>query len=91
MTSKRVRITGRVQGVSYRAWTQDTARALGLDGWARNRADGSVEAMFAGDADAVDRILAACRQGPPAAQVENIEILAEGEPVKPGFPVRPTV
>jgi acylphosphatase len=69
----RAEIRGRVQGVGYRAWTAERARALGLAGWVRNRADGSVEAVFAGPADAVERMLADCRSGPPAARVDAVE------------------
>ncbi|MAW81874.1 MAG: acylphosphatase [Parvularcula sp.] len=69
----KARITGRVQGVSYRAWTREAARAQGLSGWVRNCADGSVEAVFAGDRAAVDAMIAACRKGPPAARVDNVE------------------
>jgi acylphosphatase len=74
MTEKTVkaRITGRVQGVSYRAWTQATAHSNGLSGWVRNCGDGSVEAVFAGDADRVDAMLAACHAGPPAAEVDGV-------------------
>ena len=70
---RRVVIRGRVQGVGYRAWTEDTALLNGIDGWARNRADGSVEAVFAGSAEAVAQMIAACRQGPPSARVERID------------------
>jgi acylphosphatase len=69
----RAEIRGRVQGVGYRAWTADRARALGLAGWVRNRSDGSVEALFAGPADAVEAMLAACLSGPAAARVEAVE------------------
>ena len=69
------RITGKVQGVWYRRWTVDTATALGLDGWVRNREDGSVEALFAGSAEQVSAMLEACRQGPPDARV--IDVVAE--------------
>ena len=58
-----VRIEGRVQGVWFRGWTVDDATRLKLDGWVRNRRDGSVEALFAGRAQAVDKMLAACRRG----------------------------
>lgn len=86
-----VRIEGRVQGVYFRAWTDTTARALGLDGWVRNRRDGSVEAVFSGPADAVERMLENCREGPPAARVENIEIIQEGGDVPSGFHILPTI
>jgi acylphosphatase len=68
----RVRITGVVQGVGYRAWTEQTARARGLDGWVRNRRDGSVEAVIAGDDTAVDEMLKALRVGPPSSEVEDV-------------------
>lgn len=67
-----VSITGRVQGVFYRQSTQDTANRLGLAGWVRNCPDGSVAAVFEGERAAVEKALAWCHQGPPAARVENI-------------------
>lgn len=69
----RVVVTGRVQGVGYRAWIVRQARRLGLAGWVRNRADGSVELLAAGPPDALDALLEACRRGPPLARVEAIE------------------
>lgn len=69
----RVVIRGRVQGVGYRAWVEDTALLNGLDGWVRNRRDGAVEALFAGQPDAVAAMIEACRQGPASAHVEAIE------------------
>ncbi|MGC2780089.1 MAG: acylphosphatase [Bradyrhizobium sp.] len=67
-----VTVRGRVQGVGYRAWVEDQAILNGLDGWVRNRADGSVEAVFAGPADDVADMVAACRKGPPAARVDDV-------------------
>jgi acylphosphatase len=69
----RVMIRGRVQGVGYRAWTEMTALEVGLEGWVRNRRDGTVEALFAGPGDVVASMLDACRQGPPGARVEAID------------------
>ena len=69
----RVVIRGRVQGVGYRAWTEYTALEVGLEGWVRNRSDGTVEALFAGPSDVVASMLDACRQGPPGARVEAID------------------
>jgi acylphosphatase len=73
-------ITGRVQGVSYRAWTQAEARARGLSGFVRNRDDGSVEALFRGPPEAVDHMVARCRSGPPGAQVSDVTMCEGGDP-----------
>lgn len=81
----RVVISGRVQGVWYRGWTVDEARARGLDGWVRNRRDGSVEAVFQGAPEAVAEMVAACRQGPPMARVTAVETHACEAPAAPGF------
>lgn len=67
-----VTVTGRVQGVSYRAWARDEARRLNLSGWVRNRADGSVEALLAGPSDAVETMTARMRTGPAAARVQTL-------------------
>jgi acylphosphatase len=67
------------------------ARALGVTGWVRNRADGSVEAVVQGESAAVERMLDWARRGPPAARVDVVEIEAtDGEPVAEGFEKRPT-
>lgn len=85
MKSVRLRITGRVQGVFYRGWTVDAANARGLNGWVRNRADGSVEALVSGEDAEVDDLIAACWNGPPAARVEGIEITPADRPDEKGF------
>ena len=82
-----VKIEGRVQGVYYRAWTEQTARALGLDGSVRNAGDGSVEAVFSGPADKVDEMLRRCADGPPDARVTKVTVTKEGGSVSPGFRV----
>lgn len=71
--TRHVRITGRVQGVAYRAWTRATATRLGLAGWVRNTHDGAVEAMVQGDRDSVERMITAFYDGPGAAQVTQVE------------------
>ncbi|MGF1551584.1 MAG: acylphosphatase [Paracoccaceae bacterium] len=73
-TAVRARITGRVQGVGYRAWCAGRARAHGLSGRVRNEADGSVSAVFAGPAASVEAMLAECRDGPPSAAVEDVAV-----------------
>jgi acylphosphatase len=88
--SARVRIHGRVQGVWFRAWTAEQARSLRLDGWVRNRADGSVEAVFRGGEASVREMVARCHRGPPAARVERVEETSETEPVPDGFAQLPT-
>jgi acylphosphatase len=70
---RQVMITGRVQGVGYRAWIEHSAKARGLDGWVRNRRDGSVEALFAGPPDAVSEMVARCKRGPSSARVEAVQ------------------
>lgn len=73
----RVLIRGRVQGVYFRAYTRDAAIEAGVAGWVRNLADGRVEALFEGDADRVDRMVAWCRQGSPLSRVETVEVHEE--------------
>ncbi|MGA8690730.1 MAG: acylphosphatase [Methyloceanibacter sp.] len=82
-----VRIEGRVQGVYYRAWTDENAQALGLDGTVRNCSDGSVEAVFSGPADTVDKMLKRCHQGPLDSRVTKVTVTKEGGSVAPGFKV----
>lgn len=83
-------ITGRVQGVFYRAWTETEAKKRQLRGWVRNRGDGSVEAVFAGNDADVDDMLDVCRDGPPAARVTDINVKeAEAADIPDSFEVRP--
>lgn len=84
----RVLISGLVQGVAYRAWTERQAVALGLSGWVRNTRSGHVEAVFCGREEAVETMLAACREGPRGARVENVEILGWPEPIFGAFTIR---
>jgi acylphosphatase len=86
----KVMVTGRVQGVWYRAWTREEARDLGLDGWVRNRDDGSVEALLEGQPDDVEAMLRLLWSGPPLARVDDVVVENWGEPVSSGFEQRPT-
>jgi acylphosphatase len=70
---RHVIIRGRVQGVGYRAWTEVAALDRGLQGWVRNRYDGSVEALFAGPQEAVAGMIEACKQGPGGSHVDAID------------------
>jgi len=72
-TVVRVVVKGRVQGVGFRAFTEEQARALGVVGWVRNRRNGDVEAVFAGSAAAVEALCHACRRGPLQARVEAFD------------------
>lgn len=69
----RVHVTGRVQGVGFRVWTQREASRLGLRGWVRNEPDGSVSALIAGSDEAVAEMLKAFWQGPSGAGVRSVE------------------
>lgn len=68
-----VRITGRVQGVCFRAWTQEEAERLGVSGWVRNEPDGSVKALFVGARERVESMIDRCREGPAAARVSDVD------------------
>jgi acylphosphatase len=70
---RRLVVRGRVQRVGYRAFVEQMALELGVEGWVRNRADGSVEALVAGPAEVIKDMIEACRQGPPAAQVDALD------------------
>ncbi len=91
MRSVRLRITGRVQGVGYRAWMMRQASAAGLRGWVRNRADGSVEALVIGDEDRVSAMIEACREGPFGARVSNVAVSDATDDGGFGFTPKPTV
>jgi acylphosphatase len=79
MVRRRVIVRGFVQGVFFRDSTRRLAQQHGVSGWVANRPDGAVEAVFEGDADAVERLVAFSRKGPRGAQVESVEV-AEEEP-----------
>jgi acylphosphatase len=87
LTRVRVRISGRVQGVFFRAEARSRAESLGLAGWARNAADGSVEAVFEGDEVRVRSMVDWCRRGPSGARVDNVEVQTEEPTGETGFRV----
>ena len=91
MSAKRLIISGRVQGVGFRAWLEERARRLDLAGWVRNRSNGTVEALVAGDSAAVEELLRACRRGPRLAQVARIDEELAEPPDRPGFACLPTL
>jgi acylphosphatase len=85
----RLTIHGRVQGVGFRWHLQRQASAAGLDGWCRNRCDGSVETLLAGAPGAVERVQAWCGQGPAWAEVDEVEVDHEvADPGQTGFRIR---
>jgi acylphosphatase len=85
---RRVIVRGSVQGVFFRDSTRRLAQRHGVSGWVANRADGAVEAVFEGEADAVERLVAFSRQGPRGAQVESVEVMDEEPDALTGFGVR---
>ena len=87
----RARITGRVQGVWFRGWTEQEANKLGLYGWVRNRDDGSVEALFCGDETIVNEMITRCHSGPQGAEVKEVETFPALGLTPPKFTVKPTV
>jgi acylphosphatase len=88
MVRRRVIVRGLVQGVFFRDSTRRLARQHGVSGWIANRADGAVEAVFEGEADAVERLVAFTRKGPRGAQVESVEVAEEEPEGLSGFAVR---
>ena len=84
---KRVVVHGRVQGVFFRDSVSREAQARGLDGWVRNRDDGTVEALFAGAGEDVDALVDYCRSGPPDAKVSSVDV-SEDDEHPDGFSVR---
>jgi acylphosphatase len=90
VSTRRLVVTGRVQGVGYRAWAMQEALRLGLSGWVRNRRGGSVELLLDGPTDAVEEMLRACRRGPRHAEVTAIEEDMAEPPDQQGFHLMPT-
>jgi acylphosphatase len=92
MLTRRLQICGRVQGVGFRYAMRHEAARRGVRGWVRNRADGSVEALLAGDAEAVEALTAWARRGPPGAKVSDVHAIPADEDVVPeGFELRATL
>jgi acylphosphatase len=85
-----ISVRGDVQGVGYRAFVETSAAELRIDGWVRNRRDGTVEAMFQGRAGDVAELIRRCRRGPPAGFVTKIDVRETSDEVKHGFLVLPT-
>jgi acylphosphatase len=84
-TTLKCTVSGRVQGVYYRASTAERAAELCVDGWVRNRADGNVELVVSGDADKVEALIAWLWHGPPAAEVVAVALEEHEQAVEPGF------
>lgn len=89
--ARRIRVHGLVQGVWFRAWTMETARGLGLDGWVRNRTDGTVELVVVGPTYAVETMIARCHQGSSASRVDGVEVEDTPGIIPAGFTQKPTV
>jgi acylphosphatase len=91
MVARQIRVSGRVQGVGFRASLQDEARKLGVTGWIRNRRDGTVEALLQGAPESVAALIAWARRGPPGSRVTDVkESAAENEPAHDRFELRAT-
>jgi acylphosphatase len=85
LSARRFRVTGRVQGVGFRALVVRRGRELGLDGWVRNDPDGAVTVLASGLEEALDRLAGELAEGPSAARVAAVEATAAGAPTRAGF------
>jgi len=90
MRTVTITVHGRVQGVGFRYALREEARRAGVQGWVRNRRDGTVEALLAGDTAIVDSVLAWAHHGPPSAQVDRIDLAGSPETAPEGFEIRAT-
>lgn len=88
MRSVKIVVSGRVQGVGFRAFLAEEARRQSISGWARNLADGRLEVLAHGADPAVDAMIAACRSGPAGADVSGVETSDAEKPAMAGFMIR---
>ena len=84
-------VSGHVQGVWYRGWMVESARALDLRGWVRIRRDGTVEAVFGGPEPAIEIMLTRCHSGPPAARIDSVTAVAWDGEAGTGFHQLPSI
>jgi len=89
--ARHILVKGKVQGVWFRAWMVEQATELGLDGWVRNRIDGSVEAVACGPAAQVDELIARCHRGSPPSRVDRVIVADSSDAVAAGFVQKPTI
>jgi len=88
MIRRRLVVHGFVQGVYFRDTVRRSAVSKGVAGWVRNNRDGTVEAVFEGEPDAVEGLIALCREGPRGARVDRVEVFEEAPEHTPGFSIR---
>lgn len=88
MIRRRVVVRGHVQGVFFRETARRRAQTAGVAGWVRNNANGSVEAVFEGEPEAVERLVAFCREGPRGARVDWVDVVSEEPEGLTGFSTR---
>jgi acylphosphatase len=91
LTHLRLRIEGFVQAVGYRNYVISEAARLGVDGWIRNRSDGTVEAFVSGPNAAVEQLIGLCMKGPPGARVANVELHKAEPATEKGFHRKPAI
>jgi acylphosphatase len=90
-THLRLRVEGFVQAVGYRNYVIGEATRLGIDGWIRNRSDGTVEVLVSGPNATVETLVGLCMKGPPGSRVANVELHKAEAPAEKGFRRRPSI